>query len=125
MRTSERLPATPECVAAAREVVCHALRALGCPAEEVDTARLLVSELAANVVRHAASQAMVIAVEPGVDRVRVLVGDDDPTVPVPPGDVSESASSGRGLFLVTRLARQWGIDEHEGDGKAVWFEVAC
>jgi hypothetical protein len=36
----------------------------------------------------------------------------------------ETAQSGWGLFLLDRLASDWGV-ESEMDGKAVWFELAA
>ena len=125
MRTTERLPATAECIGAARTLVTGALRSVGCSTENVDTARLLVSELATNVVRHAHSAEMTVAVDTERGVARVSVGDQDGRMlpePVLPGG---AAPSGRGLYLVAVLSMRWGVDQHDDDGKAVWFEVAC
>jgi hypothetical protein len=31
---------------------------------------------------------------------------------------------GWGLFLVQRLAREWGVKEDDGGSKRVWFELS-
>jgi two-component sensor histidine kinase len=86
-----------------------------------DTAALLVSELATNSVRHAAT-AFTVSVAIGTTHIRISVTDHDPTIPSPQ-TASVRAVSGRGLALVARLAVEWGI-EPMGDGKRVWFVLA-
>ncbi|GAA1268114.1 hypothetical protein GCM10009677_20730 [Sphaerisporangium rubeum] len=88
----------------------------------LDDAELLVSELAGNVVRHAAGREFLVSVVVGRDEVVVAVEDGGArTVPVVrvPG-VEET--DGRGLLLVDRIARGWGF-ERRGGGTVVWFEL--
>jgi hypothetical protein len=62
------------------------------------------------------------------DRLLCEGQDDDHRLPVlshsPPGRDAEGylAESGRGIFLVSRLARQWGVSRIP-TGKVVWFEI--
>lgn len=88
----------------------------------VDDAVLLVSELTSNAVLHART-AMVVGASwsPTSGVLRVCVLDDDSTEPVPrhPG---ASATSGRGLEIVDRVATRWGVIRG-ADGKSVWFEL--
>ena len=87
-----------------------------------DTVTLLTSELVANAVLHAGGH---IDVHVDVDRgvVRVRVSDRGPGLPARKPDES-GATTGRGLVLVDRLARVWGVDR-DGPRKTVWFEVAA
>src|SRR4051794_8798135 len=77
--------------------------------DERETVRLLVSELVANGVRHAAGdEPLTLVVALDADRLRVEVHDRgagfEPGVPTPRG-----AEGGYGLFLVDRLASRWGV----------------
>jgi anti-sigma regulatory factor (Ser/Thr protein kinase) len=91
-------------------------------ADAIDDIELLVSELVTNVVLHARSTARV-TVEHFGDRVRVTVADGS-SMPPRLRDYGPEAVTGRGVFLVDRLAQDWGVDIAEGDddGKRVWFE---
>jgi len=91
------------------------------PEEVRMVAALLVSELTTNVVRHAHTHFSLCAdVTPLTVRVEVADGTREPPVINTPGprDVG-----GRGLFLVSQLAQNWGT-EPIPDGKLVWFELA-
>lgn len=92
----------------------------GLPDDVVDSARLLVSELAANVVLHAGTP-MEITVRLMVDRLRVEVADASPAMPAPRG-YGADAVTGRGLTIFSLLPSDWGIEPRPG-GKAVWFEI--
>ncbi len=115
--------AEPERIAVAR----HQLRELlhdWSPADQVDSAVLLTSEILTNVLVHTDTDALLLAeVSDGGDgrRIRVEVtdaGDDLPHLRRP----GELASSGRGLVLVELLAHAWGVDPR-GEGKSIWFEL--
>jgi anti-sigma regulatory factor (Ser/Thr protein kinase) len=115
----ELLP-SPTTPASAREFVSTALRSKRVAPETVDIARLLTSELVTNAVVHARSP-MVVSVHVTDRRVRVEVQDLDGAAAQPlRSDVADT--HGRGLTIVSRLARDWGVEEH-GDGKTVWFEL--
>ena len=106
-------------VARARLFVSEVLAAWRVP---VGDAPLLVSELATNAVVHAGSPFTVKVACTGEEVVRLEVSDTDPTPPVPRPAVTTEAVGGRGLLLVTALARQWGY-RLTATGKTVWFEV--
>ena len=114
--TRYELPPDPASAGLARRITRGALG--GKPADVVDTAELLVSELVANAVRHA-SAAPEISIDLDGGRVRVTVSDTSPETP----DVRHSsleAENGRGLLLVESLADAWGW-YRTNRGKRVWF----
>lgn len=111
------LPPATDSVPAARRFVRAQLR--NSPFD-VDTAVLLVSELVTNAVLHARSPFSVL-VEEASDVVRVEVRDGSP-VPPRMHRFSATSATGRGLRLLDRLARAWGV-EATPNGKCVWFEV--
>ena len=93
-----------------------------------DEVLLLVSEIAANAVRHSASGdggefEVTVSVTGGL--VRVEVGDQGgASEPRLTGQdaAPDALTGGRGLRIVDALAAKWG---HVGDelGRVVWFEV--
>jgi anti-sigma regulatory factor (Ser/Thr protein kinase) len=115
------LPLETASVPAAREFVRAHL--LDWPGDR-HVVELLTTELVTNALLHAHTAcSLSLAVDGAV--VRVEVQDASPALPprpavTPPVD----AVSGRGLFLVSVLARQWGVVP-QPDGKCVWFEVAA
>jgi len=58
----------------------------------------------------------------GGQGVRLAVLDESPIVPAV-RDYDTAASTGRGLGLIARLAKRWGVEPAEGHGKAVWCEL--
>lgn len=117
------LVADAEAPRRARGAVGRALA--GLPGDVGFRARLLVSELVANSVQHAAGEAAAGTVRVRVERlggtVRVEVADGGPPFDSEVRLVSERATSGRGLALVDALVDRWGA-EHE-QGNLVWFEI--
>jgi len=91
-------------------------------AEALESAELLVSELASNVVRHTTSAQMVVAitVAGGVLRVEVEDGDSARYPYVAPFRPTEPG--GMGMRLVDQMASAWGTHQTQ-DGKCVWFEL--
>lgn len=104
----------------ARDFVAAALQTWGAGHELYDDAALVVSELAVNAIRHAES-GFTVSLDRIDDRVRITVGDADPTPPVR-RSADLRAMSGRGLALVDAVAAAWGSSPAEG-GKLVWAEV--
>jgi anti-sigma regulatory factor (Ser/Thr protein kinase) len=104
---TERLDLAPDArsVRAARSFVAGVLARWGLE-ELADTATLLTSELATNAVRHASSPYAVVVTRT-LDGVDVDVLDEDDGVPQE-RDHDLEADSGRGLQLVSSLARSWG-----------------
>jgi len=116
------LDAEPASVARARAFVADMVKLWGCD-DPMQVAALLTSEVVTNAVRHAA-QTVTVAVELATDppsRLIVETRDDLPGEPVVK-PASPEADSGRGMFIVDRLARRWGV-EPMAQGKIVWFEV--
>ncbi len=113
-------PAVPESVGAARHFTRAALGRHQIDPGIIDTATLLVSELATNAVVHAGST---IRLRIGVgDDIRVEVRDasDDGPVVV---EFEPDRESGRGLAIVTTLADSWDWKPLPS-GKVVWFALA-
>jgi anti-sigma regulatory factor (Ser/Thr protein kinase) len=91
---------------------------------QLDDARLLVSELVTNSLRHAAltpDQSIELTLEVDAEVLRAEVRDPgegfvhEPRAPDPEG------ATGWGLFLVSRLASSWGV-QRDGSTR-VWFEL--
>ena len=96
---------------------------VGLPTEQLETARLLVSELVTNSVRHGPTtegSTVGLFIGVGRDRLRVEVSDDSAggARPRPPTE----EEGGYGLTLVAVLATRWGAGR-EGDRNITWFEL--
>jgi anti-sigma regulatory factor (Ser/Thr protein kinase) len=92
------------------------------PTDNLETARLLVSELVTNSVRHGpTTEGATVGVFVGVgrDRVRVEVSDGskDGVRPKPPTE-----EGGYGLTLLAALATRWGAGREDGLN-VTWFEL--
>jgi serine phosphatase RsbU (regulator of sigma subunit) len=88
-------------------------------AEIAETAALLVTELVTNAIRYASRPISVRLML--TDSLLCEVHDDDHRLPVL-GNPSSEEESGRGVLLVSRLARRWGVSRIP-TGKVVWFEL--
>jgi anti-anti-sigma factor len=118
----ERFPIGPDTpLADARGWAAERAEALGAAGEQLVLVTLLTSEVVSNATRHGdgVGRLEVIAVDGGV---RISVSDDGEGLPqVLHPDAG--TPGGRGVWLVSELARAWGVDRLPGGGKAVWFEV--
>jgi anti-sigma regulatory factor (Ser/Thr protein kinase) len=104
------------------------------PAELIDAAVLLVSELVTNAVHASAAAAdssggadpgrVELAVARTRDTVRIEVSDSAHGSLPAPSDPSADDESGRGLQVITALTRQWGCRSVQR-GKVVWCELAA
>src|SRR5580698_7667153 len=106
------------------------------PAELIDAAVLLVSELVTNAVHASAAAAAAgssggadpgrveLAVARTRDTVRIEVSDSAHGLLPAPSDPSADDESGRGLQVITALTRQWGCRSVQR-GKVVWCELAA
>lgn len=91
-------------------------------AETVEDALLVVEELVANVVDHARTRFRLTVHLVG-SVLRIAVRDcSERSACIQPFDAY--ARRGRGLQLVSTLARTWGCDHHDR-GKTVWAELAA
>lgn len=107
----------PESVARARDLVRKTLGSWGL-AGLVDVTELLVSELVTNALRHAEGPIRLRLVR---DRTLFCeVFDLAQALPLL-RHASSTDESGRGLHLVSQLAKRWG-SRRTGAGKIVWFE---
>jgi len=94
----------------------------GLPREIVDDVAAMASELAANVVRHAATD-FTVRIERDVAEVHVEVADTGggrPVLRTP----STTDPTGRGLLIVSEMSNAWGVRSDPANvGKTVWFTV--
>src|SRR3954465_12358771 len=112
------LPPEPGSVAAAREKLCAAV-APDLPEDEVETLRLLVSELVTNPVRHGGDGHAVEVNAHWNAEVRVEVSDHGDGFTPHPRLGALDEPGGFGLYLVGRLADRWGVENNHGT--TVWF----
>ncbi|MEV7774425.1 ATP-binding protein [Kitasatospora sp. NPDC086791] len=108
------LPAAPQVVGAVRRFLRDLLSSLGL---DPGTACLLLSELVSNAILHGGVPTVVLELRPGF--VYIAVADRAP------GELCArcpelDSTTGRGLFLVDQLADEWGVEEIDSYGKAVW-----
>ncbi|WBQ04826.1 ATP-binding protein [Kribbella sp. CA-293567] len=114
-----RLAPEPHSAATARRFVASVCELWHCE-EVAEDAVAIVSELVANVVRHAKTDAD-LRLELRRQRLTVSVADGSPLLPVrrPPG-VREN---GLGLGIVTALSSAWGASPTSSGGKVIWATI--
>ncbi len=120
---SVSLPAEPRALREARRALDPLEERVGAPM--LEDMRLLVTELVTNSVRHGSPSAagVGVVVELSEAAVRLEVTDaGSGFTPGPREDLGDLAS-GWGLYLVDRLATEWGT-EPAGEGTRVWLELA-
>ena len=106
-----------ECLSPLRTEISEFARRSGLSPDETDAALLITNELVSNVIDHARTSCRV-TIRLTSTAVRIYVSDHSPAEPVlRPHDVQ--AARGRGIQIVTGLARRWGCSRHDG-GKTVW-----
>lgn len=131
-------------VPSARRHVADVLESWG-RSDLVDDAMLCASELAGNATLHSGCTHLEISVVALDDGVRLVVEDDGdvpvtavtPRTTLPGLDqafddeldeldllLADQPATGRGLAIVSVLARAWGVEELAG-GKRVWAELAA
>lgn len=124
MTATRRFPHDPAAVRDARRFALETLETLdGYDPELLEVVELLVSELAANCVRHTNS-GFEVTVAADSREIRVAVSDHGggrPTLRHPDPD----AVAGRGLALVEMLSSSWGVRANRSlrGGKSVWFSL--
>jgi anti-sigma regulatory factor (Ser/Thr protein kinase) len=119
MRRMRTFPAIPQSVHAARRFATDALA--GLPAEAMESAELMISELATNCIRHE-RMSFYVTISRLPSQIRVEVTDSGSGVPTmrSPGP---NDPSGRGLQIVDMLSTEWGIEPEVPAGKTVWFSL--
>ena len=120
MRRMRTFPAIPQSVHAARRFATDALT--GLPPQAMESAELMVSELATNCIRHE-RMSFYVTISRLPSEIRVEVTDSGSGVPTmrSPGP---NDPSGRGLQIVDMLSTEWGIEPEVPAGKTVWFSLA-
>ncbi|WP_405720765.1 SpoIIE family protein phosphatase [Streptomyces sp. NBC_01537] len=113
-----QLALDPREVARARQLTRDTLVRWGFE-DAAETAELLVGEVVTNAVRHAHTRHIELRLV-RADALLCEVADDDHSVPVLIG-AGPQDEFGRGLRIVSRLAREWGASR-TAQGKTVWFE---
>ncbi|MFI6850337.1 ATP-binding protein [Kitasatospora sp. NBC_00085] len=118
----------PTMVRLAARTTRTVLTARGVPAGAavLDAALLVVTELAANTVRHTRSVRATLAALVAEDHFTIAVRDDDPRVPeLPaPDDAPPATGHDRGLAVVAGLAADFDgnltvIPDRQGPGKTI------
>jgi signal transduction histidine kinase len=110
----------PESAAEARRAIAGLRADLDPPL--LETLRLLVTELVTNSVRHTAAESLTLKVAVGKAAVLTEVTDTGPGFDPDCVERAGDDDTGWGLFLVQRLASNWGV-KHDGASKRVWFEL--
>ncbi|MGP3967040.1 ATP-binding protein [Streptomyces sp. 6N223] len=124
-------PPQPHWVRGARDAVRIALApALPTGAELVELATLLTSELVTNAVTASLGGPSLTPITvhgewTPTGTVRIVVHDQAPGTPLIAECLpSPDAEHGRGLFLISLYATDWGVCHHvPGPGKIVWFTL--
>lgn len=107
------LPFSAESAAVARQQLIEWMRTLGARDEQRDDARLVVSELVGNAVRHArplADGTMHVAWGASPTGLDIAVTDGGARTTPEKVDASVSDLAGRGLAIVEVLASRWWVE---------------
>ena len=122
MRYELGLSPDPDSAARARRAVEEVSAQL--PARRLEDAKLLVSELVTNAIRHAglAAGEVITLVVTAYDRaLRIEVCDPGAGFEVAEPNPDPARPSGWGLYLVRELADRWGVERNHIT--RVWFEL--
>ncbi|GAA2423487.1 ATP-binding protein [Streptomyces macrosporus] len=130
LRDAFRLPAIGSSVSEARRRVVDRLTEWNIGALVRDDARLVVSELFTNAVKHTDSDKVECELRVTGARLRLEVVDRGGGTARPRarhvdgGGPDREGESGRGLLLVDALAERWGVRPGgDGRGHMVWAEL--
>jgi anti-sigma regulatory factor (Ser/Thr protein kinase) len=107
------LPFTPESAAVARRQLVDWLASLPARDERLDDARLVISELVGNAVRHArplADGTMKVTWKASPDALDIAVTDGGALTTPEVVDAGVSDLAGRGLTIVETLAERWWVE---------------
>jgi anti-sigma regulatory factor (Ser/Thr protein kinase) len=119
--------ATPWARRHARDV----LRAWQVADEGIDTIELAISELVTNAVRHVTEAfpespltRVTLTLRMEYSRLIVEVADASDRLPMISGKVADDSESGRGLYIVQAISKEWGFYRPPTGGKVVWCVIA-
>jgi anti-sigma regulatory factor (Ser/Thr protein kinase) len=112
------LPRQPSAAAEARRLLEHAFTS-GLDRDDLDTMKLLASELVNNAVLHGAGK-IKFAVELDTAVIRVDVVDEGSGFVHHVREIGFDEVSGRGLQIVDAMSSRWGLFEGTTH---VWFEL--
>lgn len=119
------LPFAASSGSTARQRLVSDLVAAGIDHSAICDVTLVLSELFSNALRHAAPlpESMIgVAWRIGAGSVEVSVSDGGGATSPELGEPTHGATGGRGLRIVEKLSRRWGVSTgHEGT--TVWAEV--
>lgn len=120
------VPAAPANVGPTRDRVVAEFQAgsVYLDTSTIDDLKVLVSELVTNAIKHANGPQLVMGIAARDGELRVQVTDGSPIgrrTPRPPRN-QLMAENGRGLLMVTKLAKAWGVEPEDG-GKTVWITL--
>lgn len=118
---SLRIAGREDAAGAARRALSHLRVEVDEPA--LETARLLVSELVGNSVKHAGAESVGLEVIVTRSSLWAEVTDDGPGFERLSEQQMTASDSGWGLFLVERLADRWEVSS-DGARTRVSFELA-
>jgi anti-sigma regulatory factor (Ser/Thr protein kinase) len=89
----------------------------------LESARLLITELVTNSVRHAKAPSIEMSIAVTRDEVCVEVANPGGGFEARPSGPEDSDTSW-GLFLVDRLSDGWGVSQDDGSNyQRVWFQL--
>lgn len=120
----QRFTPVPLSVHRARQTAAAVLCAWGVPPGSAQVVLLVLSELAANAVRHGRVPGRYYEVRIAYDAEKLIgieVSDPGEGLPVL-AEATPEAESGRGLAIVAAFAETWGVRERVV-GKTVWARV--
>jgi anti-sigma regulatory factor (Ser/Thr protein kinase) len=105
-------------------------RVADCVADQVTPAvladaKLLISEMVSNSVRHSAAAGQAVVVRVGVERtlLRLEVEDSGCAGEIAPRAPDLNNGGGLGLQLVHELSERWAIERAAGGGTLIWAEL--
>ncbi|MEU6402840.1 ATP-binding protein [Streptomyces sp. NPDC046985] len=122
------LDAKAEATPWARRHVRDVLSAWQVADERIDTTELAVCELVSNAVQHFAPDTpgahVTLTLRHDESQVIAEVADPSDHPPVANTMMSEDAESGRGLFIVGEISKEWDYYLLPTGGKVVWCIIA-
>jgi anti-sigma regulatory factor (Ser/Thr protein kinase) len=118
------VPSRADSVPATRAFLIRLLQGWSVTEDVVESAALLTTEIMANALEHGAGLVSVgISLDEGL--LHIGVGDKAKERQPEVRALDSESDSGRGMWIVDILARNWGYDPAPGGvGKTVWFELS-